>query len=467
MFITIQFPISDLRYFSVIDTGKIHKPVWPNPISEQEFIRSFGAVIERNLGGLSGWIGESYICTANQAIKFKNLHHPIYIDDKRISLIHIFRRVYFDGLTTGKFEIGLSIILECKVDNRYERVFIFSKKIISLIINHILGFPVWVSRNKYPDNKENNLINIGKSLASYFLSCTTYNTFPQKQVKDWWVNAGQPILYLESLPKEKISIPYYCRSQIENSDFGKLSNFRVMFKNCKYPLWIMEPNPNCPVDKSFEQKQFLRKVRILIMRAHAEKNSLLYTLCRIVEPQIKISSNLPLLEKYQAYLNEATKRISAIERQSKKIFDTDEASFLTNTNELVDSTFNSQILYQIEGIRKNIIIKIKNFLEKNKVVNNITVFYNNNGDIQEDTIDVDHLVHELIQIRAKLSSRTNTIQEEEVIKSLTSAEKEAKKGNGKAMLTFLSKAGKIAYDIAVDIGASLIINLITQAVKLG
>ena len=109
MLITIQFPFADSRKFITRDTQKLAKPSWLIPVPDRDFIRSFGVIRRRPRGGLTGWLGESYVCEANHAIRFQGLE-PFKDDSGNLIKFRVaFKRFYFDGLAVGKFEVGIGI----------------------------------------------------------------------------------------------------------------------------------------------------------------------------------------------------------------------------------------------------------------------------------------------------------------------------------------------------------------------
>jgi hypothetical protein len=95
MFFHFQFPFTDLREFIPAGPQRLPMPSWPAPLVDVEFVRSFGVVRQRRMGGLAGWIGESAHCDVRRATTFPPSVRPA------------FGRLYFDGLAAGKFEFGL------------------------------------------------------------------------------------------------------------------------------------------------------------------------------------------------------------------------------------------------------------------------------------------------------------------------------------------------------------------------
>ena len=112
MFLTVQFPIVDSRPFLDQETGMLHRPNWPSPLPDEDFVRSFGHIRQRRRGGLPNWVGESEVCEANRAIRFDR-PPPFTVSDYSTTLELpvkiIFRRFYKDGFGVCKYEIGFVI----------------------------------------------------------------------------------------------------------------------------------------------------------------------------------------------------------------------------------------------------------------------------------------------------------------------------------------------------------------------
>ena len=178
MLIIIQLPIFDFRRFS--ETSHFLKvPLWPSPI-EGEFVRNVGKVTYRKRGGLNNWIGEFKICTARKSIRF--VDSPI----KKISSIGknkpllikpAFRRFYFDGLATGKYELGFSLKSKEGIQLKLSDI----KKSVRELLNCKVAIPVV----KHP--KEHAFLGVaGKKLAFQYLNSTSHlkTTFEQRFKSD-------------------------------------------------------------------------------------------------------------------------------------------------------------------------------------------------------------------------------------------------------------------------------------------
>jgi len=76
MLLSIQFPLADSRAFLPQKVKLLERPTWPSPSIDPpiiDFVRSFGIIRKRKLGGLRGWVGESALCEADRALKFSKI----------------------------------------------------------------------------------------------------------------------------------------------------------------------------------------------------------------------------------------------------------------------------------------------------------------------------------------------------------------------------------------------------------
>jgi hypothetical protein len=106
MLITVQHPFADSRQFCPGPIRVITRPTWPSPLTD-EFVRGFGGIEKRKLGGLDFW-GEDLLCNAVRGIRFDPLPPFRRRNRSFVTLDACFRRLYCDGSALGKVEIGLA-----------------------------------------------------------------------------------------------------------------------------------------------------------------------------------------------------------------------------------------------------------------------------------------------------------------------------------------------------------------------
>jgi hypothetical protein len=73
----------------------------------------------------------------------------------------------------------------------------------------------------------------------------------------------------------------------------------------------------------------------------------------------------------------------------------------------------------------------------------------------KSTVDLDKLAAELVELRAALRQKAQTVEEDKAVAVVAEAESEARKGNGPGALEKLARAGSWVLGVAKDIGVSL------------
>src|SRR5690348_6650388 len=109
MFVVVQFPFVDLRRFLTARTNQVPLPSWPLAEPGRDFVRCFGGVVRRRLGGLDDWAGEEVYAGAEKAIRFLPPLGSQRIGPPRQqrSPVSLFRRVFITGGPACRIELGL------------------------------------------------------------------------------------------------------------------------------------------------------------------------------------------------------------------------------------------------------------------------------------------------------------------------------------------------------------------------
>lgn len=168
MILFLQFTLTDTRTFSSFRTELPNKPHWPSPRPFNEFVRSTGGIIERNKGGIPGWVGENFICKIGKTIKFED---KIYFSNG-IRATNISKHMYANSsyvLTKYEFVFNLKTT---GLDS------FITFDIIKNIINELLLSPVSIKMNgKTVVVSVNQLANI---LKNYHYQNSTLRKLNQK-----------------------------------------------------------------------------------------------------------------------------------------------------------------------------------------------------------------------------------------------------------------------------------------------
>ena len=107
MFFAVIFPLADFRYLHKDTFGRLERPAWGNVDPKAKFARGFGPIHRRTKSGL-GFAGEEFYADCDRLVRFPDQLkvRPFLGEQETIPVYPIFRRFYFDGIFSGKFEFG-------------------------------------------------------------------------------------------------------------------------------------------------------------------------------------------------------------------------------------------------------------------------------------------------------------------------------------------------------------------------
>lgn len=483
MLVTIQFPFIDFRAFVSEETHRLGIPTWPSPVPDHDFVRSFGSVRRRPKGGLTGWLGESFICEANRAITFQGLESLKEGRNSQNNFKIVFRRLYFDGIAVGKFEIGIATW-----ETNESGLFSFLGNRLSNIkleelISHILQLPVRVQNfSKCQANIP--LWQAGKALAKlYLVSSTKKEGIPkrQKSLSDWWVQTCEPIVLISyrnnlerifsDLPKRKFNFKVAFNS-------ANLSHCAVLYQGRTVRTWLIGeyfPSGN------------VRQLRIFLLRLHSERACLRKVLQNIASGRLLIKARSQESEVLQSYLNQATRKIRKLNGHASKRA---ELSIETLAREAEDFIVPGECDAIFEAlraldIRKNLFGKVKDFVGQVSIVERQYIMGDQYNIEQAGAVGPNAYAHDMVfnQVMEQISESTDPIQlateldtlRQAMLKEATEAEhsiavgniakaeQAVKSNNLKEAIRYLKAAGKWALDIASKIGVPVAIEVLKRA----
>ncbi|UJW75793.1 hypothetical protein [Rhizobium sp. SL42] len=110
MYISITFPVADFRHFHPSQAGRLGVPAWGSSDPRAKFARGFGAIHTRTKSG-DGFLGENYYADCQNFIRYPELKfvEPLSQRQRRVLTYPIYRRFFFDGLFSGRFELGFRL----------------------------------------------------------------------------------------------------------------------------------------------------------------------------------------------------------------------------------------------------------------------------------------------------------------------------------------------------------------------
>jgi len=334
LFITVQFPFVDLRRFQS-GVPLLDPPFWPLP-RMGAFVRSTGAATLRPLGGIGGWIGESMFCDASRAIRYTT--HPSYqVADRRRHystsrpaerLFHVpFRRLYFDGLAVGKFELGFSTgtPLDARTHLEFDEV--------PGVLEQVLMTHVNVPCGPHGSFLEVPLYQAGSRLAQFYQHVSQPQTLIAGSPPNV-VEPGEPVLFVQLglMPYDKQLdwVPLACPPMEDHAsgveDVGIMRRL-THIHGIPHRVWMLDDYTGYgefePEHGYTLAKDHVRALRIAVLRLHAEKQALRMVQRAILTGSLQVVPRTPESDLLQYYLSRAVKRIRGKESRVADLLDRD------------------------------------------------------------------------------------------------------------------------------------------------
>ena len=110
MFVSVNFPVADFRYLKKDQLGRLPVPKWGEADPQAKFMRGFGPIQTRTKPS-EGFVAESYYADCDNLLRYPGqlFIYPLKNSDNRFLVYPVYRRFYFDGVFSGRFEFGLRI----------------------------------------------------------------------------------------------------------------------------------------------------------------------------------------------------------------------------------------------------------------------------------------------------------------------------------------------------------------------
>lgn len=387
MHVIFHFPVIDLRLLVPDLNGRLEKPQWPYPSeSKKPFIRNFGKVKLRKLGGSKNFIGESHFCDLKSIIKLKNLDKKSFsIDSEKSSaIVNSSRRFFSDGWFTGKIEIGLADNLEKNLSNTG-----MEKSVsISEILNHYSQVKIEIN------GIDVDLFKAGPKLAKLYQEKSTYS----KKIPfiDYdLVENGEPAIVLTYHDLDSLALPKYSflLKKFKLSDETKgleLYGYKLKLDGYHIKVYIIKS----PFDfycQNQETKTIIRNLRINLLGVHGEKETIRILLNALKNKKIDPKENREVVNTINQYFKITGEKLYRKKRysleqedfidyalQSEERLSPGMFKFLEEKTKLFQDKFlASNITRAIEKMEKKVILFVctnpqdKNFTQFDKEFQNI------------------------------------------------------------------------------------------------
>ncbi|MFZ2899361.1 MAG: CHAT domain-containing protein [Saprospiraceae bacterium] len=297
MLIIYQIPIFDFRRFHP-GAHFLKVPIWPAP-EERDFVRGVGSVVLRRKGGLNNWIGESKICAARRSIRF--LDNPEITVDREGSTLcaklkPAFRRFYFDGMATGKYEIGFAF------NSRQD--FRIKASEIEHFVDNLLKCRVEIPIVGNPPEPAL-LASAGKKLARQYLHASSRLKTPFLDDAAF-IKHGSPTVYADVQGHEEVVFDKPFPILAIQNDL-KLAQTILQRQNTSIRLWI--------ADDLGAAEQQARNLRISVLRLDLSVQALPKIFKEIVQENIRPVRGSAESEALQQFLLKSEQRILKFSRE--------------------------------------------------------------------------------------------------------------------------------------------------------
>jgi hypothetical protein len=295
MFVAVQIPLADLRYFVGESKARLPVPAWPLADPTKNFVRGVGAVRERRRGGVPEWIGESLYCDARHALLFPPDRGTVVHEGPSVAhLTPLYRRFAAFGQAqwggaVARMDVGF------KVRGRY---------ITGVPTGRLSPIPevtalaaATVKLRVPPDDRLRTLLTAGDAIAEKLRTVTTSLVDPPASVNRWWVQAGIPLVLIEAPfterfiasldPPTKLGII----SPDDHDSLALLHFSHIEYQGQRAPVWTLFYSGNISTEQ-------LRLLRIHLWRLHNEREVLRLVLNACLQKQIEPAQ--PALRDYLA-----------------------------------------------------------------------------------------------------------------------------------------------------------------------
>lgn len=470
MFLTLQFPLGDLRAFAGSD-DRLPYPSWPVP-RHTEHLRSAGGIRKRIRTGLKNWIGESQYCAADHALKFSSDRAQFSLGNGA-SLQACFRRFFFDGQAAGKFEVGFRVTSS-------NGSLAIGRKDFDGLLNTLFTHPVRIPGQN--SDRTLPLIRAGKALAALYQSSSSAGPAGgQPSLHKHLVKAGAPLLFVEIGNGESVAHRFRA-AHIAGLDNSKVSLAHIWLNKAS----LCDDAVRCWMMTASDSRcDYARELRISLLRLNASRVGLETVVNGLTAKTIAPERGTEASERLQHYLNHHAERCIKVPPEY------DDSGLLGAACQSEHGVTSDSVITLLDtlkhevSIRRQILSKTERVVELLAVLNRNSVIHKQEivmGDHYEagqvgaqgpnahahdmsfnqvllknsNGVDLQKLGDELRQLRDALAASAATPEHYVEMGVIASAEMEATNGHGEKSLAALAKAGKWSLGVAEKIGVGLV-----------
>lgn len=199
----------------------------------------------------------------------------------------------------------------------------------------------------------------GEYIARHYLHSTTSTEINLTKTREWWVKDLEPLLFIQQSLYDSIEAPYRVRHVPYTERYGiRLFHAWVRLDKNRYGLWGMTCSES-------EATDMMRKLRVFLLRIHAEQMCLRYILQLLATEKLRVEPKSDESQLLQMYLNDATRKIGRLHQGAAKSFGSDLSAFVWQIADFVNPGQRDSLLrsLEIQKIRHQIVRKIEKITE--------------------------------------------------------------------------------------------------------
>lgn len=333
MLVTVQLPFIDVRHFLPREvTGQLPLVSAFTGLSPgEDFIRAFGPLRRRRRGGDSAWPGEELYANAARALRFDR-DLPAGGEAGQYRFRAAFRRLMADGTATVRVDTGLAVSVRWDAE----------LPAADALVAAALDIPVAV--RSFPEPFARTALgSAGGGLARHFRRSTTSVAKQVDDAPSWWCQDVPPAVLIES---SELGPPARALSPVTGlEDRGiRLYHWYQPHQGKDVDVWLLS---NRGADKGM-----VRRVRIHLLRLHAEWQSLRAVLRLLGRERIPVEPHTPHTNRLQAYLNQKTNLVN--KRRLDGMPQSELLAAAYRTDELVHAGERSSVRTAAAAMRPNL-----------------------------------------------------------------------------------------------------------------
>lgn len=357
VFLVVQFPIVDARAFSE-DASRLAVPDFPSPrtYGDPQFLRCFGPAVERRLDVDPAWADEQTYCRADRALRFVNFNDQ-RLGPLPVQLIPcgIFRRFFSDGEAVCRIEVGIGQPRHWNLPNPVgpAQCLRIAQDFLKLP-SKVASFSAAASRTtptiRYQATDQ--LVRQAGRLARLYCRATARASAESLSLQERLVEYGRPLLVAEFESREIQDLPVEARAvNLGNGLQGAVAFVWLQTAGGTIPVWL--------VKRGTADVETLRRLRLCLMRLHAEREGLDIIIKLVRRWDIKIEPGSTAGDRLESYVNRATRlvnkdKFSGISQSAiREAFDAADSVVRPATRE--------SLLQRYEGLRRQVWLKAEKF----------------------------------------------------------------------------------------------------------